>query len=252
MNGEVSPEIQALHQVYLFHTFSTEELENILEHAEIASYHPGEKIYEVGDPARGFFVLVSGKVRLTRWRGGKLETLQVLDNSGFFGQEILSRGELRHLTAEALSDVRVLKLSLTSLDWLLETHPNLSDDLDLVRSTYQLVLREKMPWRGPKEIVYLMIRRHPVFLLIRLLIPAMLSILTTSLLTAIHVQTQSKTGALLVLAGIFLFIWLAWAVLAWIDWANDYSIVTNRRVAFHEKIILIYDSRREVPLDAVL
>ena len=52
MNGEVSPEIQALHQVYLFHTFSTEELENILEHAEIASYHPGEKIYEVGDPAR--------------------------------------------------------------------------------------------------------------------------------------------------------------------------------------------------------
>ena len=43
MNGEVSPEIQALHQVYLFHTFSTEELENILEHAEIASYHPGEK-----------------------------------------------------------------------------------------------------------------------------------------------------------------------------------------------------------------
>jgi len=252
MNGEVSPEIQALHQVYLFHTFSTEELENILEHAEIASYHPGEKIYEVGDPARGFFVLVSGKVRLTRWRGGKQETLQVLDNSGFFGQEILSRGELRHLTAEALSDVRVLKLSLTSLDWLLETHPNLSDDLDLVRSTYQLVLREKMPWRGPKEIVYLMIRRHPVFLLIRLLIPAMLSILTTSLLTAIHVQTQSKTGALLVLAGIFLFIWLAWAVLAWIDWANDYSIVTNRRVAFHEKIILIYDSRREVPLDAVL
>jgi len=43
--------------------------------------------------------------------------------------------------------------------------------------------------------------------------------------------------------------WVAWVVF---DWSNDYSIITNRRVLFQEKIALIYDSRQEVPLDAIL
>ena len=43
--------------------------------------------------------------------------------------------------------------------------------------------------------------------------------------------------------------WLVWVV---VDFYNDFSVVTNRRIAYLRKILLIYDSRQEVPLDAVL
>ncbi|MFQ5922816.1 MAG: hypothetical protein ACE5M4_08230, partial [Anaerolineales bacterium] len=41
---------------------------------------------------------------------------------------------------------------------------------------------------------------------------------------------------------------------AWryIDWGNDYYIVTDRRVVVHEKVIGIYDNRQEAPLHMVL
>jgi hypothetical protein len=43
------------------------------------------------------------------------------------------------------------------------------------------------------------------------------------------------------------------AVLVWtyIDWSNDYCIVTGRRVVYQEKIILLYDSRLESPLEQI-
>jgi len=42
---------------------------------------------------------------------------------------------------------------------------------------------------------------------------------------------------------------LGWLTL---DWSNDYAVVTNRRVVKLEKVLLIYDSRQEIPLDAIL
>ena len=38
----------------------------------------------------------------------------------------------------------------------------------------------------------------------------------------------------------------------WIDWGNDYYIVTNQRVIWLEKVIGLYDSRQEAPLSTVL
>jgi hypothetical protein len=42
-----------------------------------------------------------------------------------------------------------------------------------------------------------------------------------------------------------------WVLWNYVDWTNDFSIVTNRRVVFQEKIVLFYNSRQEVPLEAV-
>jgi len=38
----------------------------------------------------------------------------------------------------------------------------------------------------------------------------------------------------------------------WIDWGNDYYIVTDRRAIWLEKVIGLYDSRHEAPLRMVL
>jgi uncharacterized membrane protein YdbT with pleckstrin-like domain len=37
-----------------------------------------------------------------------------------------------------------------------------------------------------------------------------------------------------------------------VDWGNDYFVVTSQRVVWSEKIVALYDSRREAPLDTIL
>ena len=252
MNGEASPEIQALRNVHFLHGCSDEELGKILEQAEPVSFSNGDFIFKAGETARGFYILVSGKVRLTRKHGKSTETLLMLEGNGYFGQEALNRREKRQVNAEALSDGTALKFSMTALDFLLDEITGLLEDLDLVRETYRLFLHEKTPWRGVREAVHLMIRRHPIFLWQRLIPAIFFAIFTGTLFGSLQVKAGTQSGAFLVLVGISLAVTAIWAALAWIDWSNDYSIVTSRRVAFHERIILIYDSRREVPLEAVL
>jgi len=43
-----------------------------------------------------------------------------------------------------------------------------------------------------------------------------------------------------------------WAVWRWVDWGNDYYIVTNLRVVYLEKVVGLYDSRQESPLTSIL
>ena len=45
---------------------------------------------------------------------------------------------------------------------------------------------------------------------------------------------------------------LGWAIWNWIDWGNDFYIVTSQRVIWLEKVIGLYDSRQEAPLSTVL
>jgi len=46
-----------------------------------------------------------------------------------------------------------------------------------------------------------------------------------------------------------MILWLAWIV---IDWRNDFFIVTNKRVVWIEKVVMIYESRQEAPLSTIM
>jgi hypothetical protein len=48
------------------------------------------------------------------------------------------------------------------------------------------------------------------------------------------------------IAGILTGIW------QWIDWSNDYYMVTDWRAVWLEKVVALYDSRREAPLHTIL
>jgi hypothetical protein len=45
---------------------------------------------------------------------------------------------------------------------------------------------------------------------------------------------------------------LLWTIWRWVDWGNDFYIVTNQRVLWLEKVVLLYNSRREAPLTQIL
>src|SRR5690606_2679620 len=61
------------------------------------------------------------------------------------------------------------------------------------------------------------------------------------------------TNVLFILIGFaMMVIGLGWALWNIIDWSNDFYIITNQRVVWVEKLIGLYDSRREAPLDTIL
>ncbi|NQS91099.1 MAG: PH domain-containing protein [Chloroflexi bacterium] len=44
----------------------------------------------------------------------------------------------------------------------------------------------------------------------------------------------------------------AWVIWLWLDWKNDFYLVTSERAAWVEKVIWLHDQRREVPLTSIL
>jgi hypothetical protein len=60
-------------------------------------------------------------------------------------------------------------------------------------------------------------------------------------------------GPLALIPGIILGIFgLLFGLWRWVDWGNDYYVVTNKRVVWLEKVVALYDSRQEAPLHMVL
>jgi hypothetical protein len=53
-------------------------------------------------------------------------------------------------------------------------------------------------------------------------------------------------------ASVSLAVDILWAIWLWVDWGNDYYIVTSQRVVWLEKVIAVYDSRQESPLNTIL
>ncbi|MCK4489710.1 MAG: PH domain-containing protein, partial [Anaerolineales bacterium] len=66
------------------------------------------------------------------------------------------------------------------------------------------------------------------------------------------------TGAVLLDLNLGLFlpitflIFCLWSIWLWLDWRNDFYLVTSERAAWVEKVIWLHDQRREVPLQSIL
>ena len=51
---------------------------------------------------------------------------------------------------------------------------------------------------------------------------------------------------------ITILISILWGIWLWMDWRNDFYLVTSDRAAWVEKVIWLHDQRREVPLQSIL
>ena len=80
--------------------------------ARYALYHAGDRIYETGARADGFYTIISGSVQITGidHNTGK-ETVRVLGVGEHFGERLLIGASRRIATAVAVSDTKVLGLT---------------------------------------------------------------------------------------------------------------------------------------------
>jgi hypothetical protein len=104
-------------------------------------------------------------------------------------------------------------------------------------------------WLADNEFIYFITRKHTVLLNQALALPALIMLAVLGLL-GLAIYLNSSTFAVV---GAFGFVLdLAWGVWNYIDWGNDFYIVTNQRVIWLEKVIGLYDSRTEANMSSIL
>ena len=238
-----------LREIHIFAKLSDQQLVNAAEKIEVFSVPTGETIYQAGSKSDGLYFIYKGKVRITI-PGSKIqpETTRTLGYGDYFGEEALVYGQKRLTQVAAENEAIVFRVSKRSLNKWIDDFPKLITPLRLVEESFFLLLNKRFPWLAKGERIKYASRRTRFILWQKLLVPAfILSILLT---LAIYLIASSEFLLAGLAIGLLILVgpWVAWL---YVDWMNDFLVVTNSRIVCLERVILLYDTRQETPLEAV-
>ncbi len=247
---EIPARIAFLKKIHLFHGLEEDEFVAIAEELDEASYAAGSVVFQQGTKADNFYLIYGGSVNIVRKQSGKQFQLARLVKEDYFGEMALIEKRVRSATITALTDTSLLILSRKNFEKLYKQKPHLRSDLAIAIRSRQLARRLRFKWLRPDEVVYFLARKHPVILTQNLVLPVLTLLVPIGLfyswfaIAHFIIVLIAAVGSLIAAVG-----WIVWR---WIDWGNDYYIVTNQRVVWLEKVVGIYDSRQESPLSTVL
>ncbi|MGE5222518.1 MAG: cyclic nucleotide-binding domain-containing protein [Omnitrophica WOR_2 bacterium] len=251
---DTHPQVVALlSRIALFKGLNAEQIDRMADRFELFSVDPGTRLFTQGERPDAFYLILSGKVRISRKNEGGERVLANFVSGDYFGEEPLLYGLRRLATATAVEPSVILRMDKEGFGWLVREFPQVKLALQATIKTRRLARRRTYPWLGEDETIYLMARKHKAALFTGLIAPVMVGWL--SLASFYLAFTIDRPSVQLVLNGLGAIIFVAmvlWGIWIWIDWGNDYYIVTSQRVVWLEKVVGIYDSRQEAPLSTVL
>ncbi len=194
---------------------------------------------------------MDGDVNLSFDNGRREVSMGVLEDADLFGFEVIEPKGMYRTSAFAVSEGRLLRLHREAVRVLTHDVPDIALPLRMLLHSLRLSLELDLDWRAAEEAILYIDRRHPFFLLRRLFFPTIFFI--GSLTIAVYLALAGIQGTLLfgIAASALTLLTGFWTLWNYVDWGNDFSIVTNRRVVFQEKVVFFYNSRQEVPLEAV-
>ena len=100
------------------------EIENLEEQAQWVTVRRGEALFRQGDPADGWYIVMSGRLQiLRRDELGDLKTLGEIGRGDSVGELSLLSGEPRVATPYALRDTELVRFSSESFHALIDRYP---------------------------------------------------------------------------------------------------------------------------------
>ena len=234
-----------LRSLYLFNSLPDDKLKGVVDLFGEKTYSPNKDIFKEGDKGddaeTSFYIVVSGTINLSRQEG----YIGTIGRKEYLGEGTLLHKKPRSATATAITESLLLSLNKKNFWKILNAHSEVEELLNLLAKSYAIARSKKFPWLGADEVIRLIDQKHIAVLVGKLLLPVILSMALIAFLAF---------GELSVAIFFFmaLFILLPWALWVWVDWGNDYYIVTDQRIVWLEKIIWFYDQRREAPLQTIL
>lgn len=236
---------------YLFFGLNDFELAEVVRAVEVYQVDRGAEIIREGDRSDALFILQKGKACQTKQTKGKEEYLRQLVTGNSWGEECLTLRARTRYRVVAITSVLVIRLDRDILMGLADRIPQLAANFHIGTASNTTLKQANIRWLEDGEEVFFIGRKHPLFLIKKILLPV--AVLIGMLFIIAMIAGWSSTnedgvwlvGLLLTVACV---LWAGWNAL---DWANDYSIVTSLRVAWMERLLGLYDSRHEAPLSTL-
>lgn len=242
--------VEFLKKTHVFHGLSDEQLSLVAGVLQEVTASTNTELYKEGDAADSFFLVFNGKVQLsTRSRNEEVE-LTILVAGDYFGEEALFPDRIRNASASVAEDAVLLKIPQNSLFELLAQFEPLKKNLDISLESRKLTRKLRFKWLHENETISYVTRKHPILLWQSLSVPVIAAIFVFFLMMVGFTLINPVTTWWI--AGVLYALILVWGIWNAIDWGNDYYIVTNQRVICLEKIIGIYESRQEAPLENIV
>jgi hypothetical protein len=241
--------IHLLRTVPLFRRLQDDDLQVLLSLVTRETYQAGRDVYRQSDDDKTLYIVYSGQIRLIHIDPTGVPTDVGLAQAGrVLGETALLLAEPHDVTALALTDVVTLTFKRETFMPLQEQHPRLWGRLTPSEPVAKRLHAPHYGWQAADEAVVLFTREHWWGLLRRMFFPLIALLAIAALLIIIQetLPTLLGVGALggvLVLGSI--------ATYVYVDWRNDYWVVTNTRIVHVDKLILIREKRDETPLPSV-
>ncbi|MCX7797293.1 MAG: Crp/Fnr family transcriptional regulator [Melioribacter sp.] len=113
--------------VPIFADLPINELEKIIKIGTKKKYHKNEIILKEDEAGTALFVIISGKVKVSRTSSDNKEViLTILTESDFFGEMAILDGQTRSATVTALEDTELFIIQRNDFLNLLKNHPEIS------------------------------------------------------------------------------------------------------------------------------
>lgn len=113
--------------VPIFSDLPHEELEKIIKAGNRKKYNKNEIILKEDEAGTALFVIISGKVKVSRTSSDNKEViLTILNESDFFGEMAILDGQTRSATVTALEDTELFIIQRNDFLKLLKIHPEIS------------------------------------------------------------------------------------------------------------------------------
>jgi hypothetical protein len=238
-----------LQRVPFLHEVPSTALQEMAAGLPLEQIEAGEIIARQGQPARALLILIQGKAQAVRREGeAEPQPLGALVPGDLFGDLELVHGRPFHADLVAAEACSVLVWERRALEAALKPWPRAVGALRFAADGRRLALSLRAGWLTEGETVLAASRKDFNILLQSLSVPVVLSGIGAGLAV-----WGAAVGAVLGWAGgVLLALGLGYGFWRWLDWRNDYYLVTDRRAVWLEKVIGLYDSRQEAPLHMVL
>jgi hypothetical protein len=242
--------IQFLQGVPFLRNLDQEELSQIVKDLERRTFEENEVIVQQDAPINGLYFVYAGKVEKMHLDPRKKTThTSVLSKGEIFGEVELRVGLPWKNTIRAKERTTILRWPIASLDPFLKAHDEALSFLSFTAKSRYLASKLRFTWLREGEIIHGLARKHPIMLVRALILPL---ILLGGVIALTNWAISDRASAIGWLGAIIATLSVALGIWRWVDWRNDYCIVTNRRAVWLEKVVGIYDNRQETPLHWVL
>jgi CRP/FNR family cyclic AMP-dependent transcriptional regulator len=239
-----------LEHVLILRELPSDELAQLSQHLPMESFKAGEAIYKQGATPEALYVLLNGQVELIAHTEGDLRVSEGQRYPGdLVGEVEMVFRQPRLNTAIASDDVRALRWDRSELSKFMKSHSESLADLQFLAQGQRLARKLDFKWLREGESIYILTRKSTFILYQKLSIPILLLLGAIFFTLWTLLTSVGWTTWLAIALG---FAGLPSAVWQWIDWSNDYYLVTDWRTVWLEKVVAIYDSRREAPLHTIL